>query len=208
MAQVLTTSDGIETARIGIVGLGVGSLACYGRQGQTWHYYEIDETVDRVARDPKLFSFMSRCAPGSETHLGDARIVLSKQDTTFDIMVLDAYSSDSIPLHLLTVEAVELYLDRLATDGQLVFHISNRYYDLRQPLARIAQTLNLHAAIRVDKAEAQLSDGARASVVVTLSPDKSRIEKLVEDGQWSHLASDGKSPWTDDRANVLSALRR
>ncbi len=207
MAEVLTTSAGIENARVGIVGLGVGSLACYATPGQSWEFYEIDDMVDRVARDPSMFNFMSHCAPGSETHLGDARIVLEKQDYTFDIMVLDAYSSDSIPVHLLTVEAVEMYLERLATDGQLVFHISNRYYDLSQPLARIAETLGLQAAIRIDAPDSDLIHGGKPSVVMVLTPSPDRHASILEDGRWSAVASDGQAAWTDDRAHLLSALK-
>jgi spermidine synthase len=209
MAQVLTTTDGIETARIGIVGLGVGSLACYARPGQTWDYYEIDEMVDRVARTPEMFNFMSHCAPGSSTHLGDARIVLAQQDLTFDIMVLDAYSSDSIPVHLVTREAVEMYLDRLAATGVLVFHISNRYYDLTQPLARIAGETGLLAAKRVDAPDPAnpLPKGAKPSVVMMLTPDADKMAALLRDPRWQAVASDGGAAWTDDHAHLLSALK-
>ena len=209
MAQVLTTTAGIETAKIGIIGLGVGSLACYAQPGQSWEFYEIDKMVDRVARTPEMFNFMSHCAPGSRTHLGDARIVLEQQDFTFDIMVLDAYSSDSIPVHLVTREAVETYLNRLADDGVLVFHISNRYYDLSQPLARIAADLGLQAAIRVDAPDpaAPLPKGAKPSVVMTLTPSTERINALLQDTRWKSIASDGKTAWTDDHANLLSALK-
>ncbi len=209
MAQILTTTDGIETARIGIVGLGVGSLACYARPGQSWEYYEIDEMVDRVARTPEMFNFMSHCAPGSSTHLGDARIVLAQQDLTFDIMVLDAYSSDSIPVHLVTREAIEMYLDRLASDGVLVFHISNRYYDLTQPLARIAGETGLLAAKRVDAPDpaAPLPKGAKPSVVMMLTPDAGKMSALLRDPRWLAVASDGGTAWTDDHAHLLSALK-
>ena len=207
MAQVLTESEGIETARIGVVGLGVGSLACYAQPDQSWEFYEIDEMVDRVARTPSLFSFMSSCAPGSQTHLGDARIVLAQQDMTFDVMVLDAYSSDSIPVHLVTVEAVEMYLTRLAADGQLVFHISNRYYDLTQPLARIGRELGLHAVIRHDTPEKITTPGAQPSLVLVMSPDEGRARTLLKDARWRAVVADDKPAWTDDRANVLSALK-
>jgi hypothetical protein len=207
MAQVLTRSDGIDTARIGVVGLGVGSLACYRQPGQTWEFYEIDHMVDQVARTPALFNFMSECAPGSQTHLGDARIVLAQQDVTFDIMVLDAYSSDSIPLHLVTTEAVTMYLERLSEDGQLVFHISNRYYDLSQPLARIARDLGLTAVIRHDRPEDITTQGAQPSVVLVLSPAPERIAHLLQDTRWSTVLADDARAWTDDKAHLLSALK-
>ncbi|MEO0381062.1 MAG: fused MFS/spermidine synthase, partial [Pseudomonadota bacterium] len=148
MAQVLDSDFGVEADRIGVVGLGVGSLACYAQPGQTWDFYEIDEMVDRVARDPALFTYMSECAPDSETFLGDARVVLAQQDVRYDVLYLDAYSSDSIPMHLLTREAIELYRNRVTDQGALVFHITNRYYDIAMPLARLADDLGLHAAIQ------------------------------------------------------------
>lgn len=207
MAQVLKVSEGIEKARVAVVGLGVGSLACYATPGQTWEFYEIDHMVDQTARNPDLFNFMSECAPVSETHLGDARIVLAQQDYTFDIMVLDAYSSDSIPVHLVTSEAVAMYLDRLAEDGQLVFHISNRYYDLSQPLARIGRDLGLHAVIRNDSPEEITTPGAQPSVVMLLSADQSRLDTLLQDSRWTAVQPDNQPAWTDDRNNILSALK-
>ncbi len=209
MAQVLTSERGRQSRDIGIVGLGVGSLACYAQPGQNWEFYEIDAMVDRVARDTSLFSFMSQCAPESETRLGDARIVLEQQDVTFDILVLDAYSSDAIPIHLVTQEAVELYQKRLKNDGLLVFHISNRYFDLSQPLARIAGSLGLSAAIRYDLPAAgeSLPRGARASIVLVMSPDRGRIQELLDDTRWQAIVSDGAPVWTDDSADPLSALK-
>ncbi|MDJ0991935.1 MAG: transporter [Dinoroseobacter sp.] len=204
MAQIVESDYGKAADRVGVVGLGVGALACYAQPGQTWDFYEIDEMVDRVARDPELFSFMSECAPDSETHLGDARIVLDQQDFLFDILYLDAYSSDSIPMHLLTREAVQLYENRIKDDGILVFHISNRYYDISKPLARIADTLDLHAAIQIMHPE---PDIGYPSIVVIMSPDKDRFDMVLEDTRWEPMASDGGPVWTDDFANPLSALR-
>jgi len=209
MAQILTSPRGRQAESVGIVGLGVGSLACYAQPGQDWQFYEIDAMVDRVARDTSMFRFMSECAPGSRTHLGDARIVLEQQDFSFDILVLDAYSSDAIPLHLVTQEAVELYLERLRSDGILVFHISNRYFDLSQPLARIAGRLGLSAAIQADFAAPgeSLPKGARPSIVLTMTPDSARMQELLGDTRWQPIVSDGGKVWTDDNADPLSAIR-
>ncbi|WP_174826754.1 transporter [Ruegeria arenilitoris] len=208
MAEVLTSEYGQTSDKIGIVGLGTGALACYRQPHQTWEFFEIDETVDRIARDPALFTYMSDCASGSTTHLGDARIVLAHQKFAFDIMVLDAYSSDAIPLHLITLEAIQTYMSQLNRDGTLVFHISNKYYDLAPQLARAADTLGLHAAIKwgtVDE-EAQ-RQGAANSLVAILSRDEYRIDAFVDTRGWHPLIADGQSAWTDDKANLLSALR-
>lgn len=204
MAQIVESGFGKAADRIGVVGLGVGALACYAQPGQTWDFYEIDEMVDQVARNPELFSFMSECAPEAETHLGDARIVLDQQDFLFDVLYLDAYSSDSIPMHLLTREAVQLYENRIKDDGILVFHISNRYYDISKPLARIAGSLGLHAAIQRMNPEREIG---YPSIVLIMSPDKERFDTVLEDTRWEPMVSDGGPIWTDDFANPLSALK-
>lgn len=208
MAEVITGPVGEAADSVGIVGLGVGSLACYARPGQHWAFYEIDAMVDRVARDPALFTFLSDCTPDAPTYLGDARIVLAEQDVTYDILVLDAYSSDSIPVHLVTREALAMYAERLAPDGTLVFHISNRYYDIRQPLARIGAQLGMSMAIREHRPDlsAPAYKGAAHSIVVVMSPSEARIAEIAGEG-WSPLASDGGTIWTDNFANLLSALK-
>ncbi|MCG7519217.1 spermidine synthase [Ruegeria sp. Ofav3-42] len=209
MAQVITSDFGRQSDSIGIVGLGTGALACYKLPSQTWAFFEIDTMVDQVARDPSMFTYVSECAPTSETHLGDARIVLAQNPFEFDILVLDAYSSDAIPLHLITKEAVEMYTERLADDGVLVFHVSNRYYDLVDPLARIADALGLniaHQFLQIDN-EQRDRTGASSSEVVIISPDKARIDSFVDNGQWQLVVPDGTEPWTDDKANLLSALK-
>ena len=208
MAQVITSDFGNQSDSMGIVGLGVGALSCYKLPTQEWAFFEIDAMVDQVARDPSMFTYISECASDSPTHLGDARVVLAQTDYVFDILVLDAYSSDAIPMHLITEEAVQMYTERLADDGVLVFHISNRYYDLSQPLARIAGKLGLHMAIQTDFIEEDTEDlGALHSIVAIISPDKARIDEFVADGRWEPLATDGGTPWTDDKANLLSALK-
>ena len=136
---------GVETAallakgkpiNVGIVGLGTGSLACYARAGDTWRYYDIDPAVVRIATDPKLFDFIARCLPNPDIVIGDARLTLAREPAEkFGYLVIDAFSSDSIPVHLLTAEALKLFLDKLTPDGLLALHISNRHLDLVPPLA-------------------------------------------------------------------------
>ncbi len=126
---------------------------------------------------------------------------------TYDILLLDAYSSDAIPVHLVTAEAVQLYLERLTTGGLLVFHISNRYYDISQPLARIGGALGLTMAIRSDVPGENTQAGAKASVVVAMSLDPARMAPVMADTRWQPLTSDGGPVWTDDYANLLGALR-
>ncbi|MDA7965626.1 fused MFS/spermidine synthase [Ruegeria sp.] len=208
MAQVITSEFGQRSEHIGIVGLGTGALACYKQPSQTWSFFEIDAMVDQVARDPSMFTYLSECAPESETYLGDARVVLAQNPFEFDILVLDAYSSDAIPLHLMTQEAVKLYTERLTEDGVLVFHISNNYYDLIDPLARISGSLGLHAATQFHTVkEEDKKSGALSSIVAIVSPDKSLIDGFIAEGNWTGVTSDGETPWTDDKANLISALK-
>ncbi len=208
MGQIMASGIGERAGRIGIVGLGVGSLACYAREGQYWHFYEIDAMVDRVARDPSLFSFLSTCTPDAPTHLGDARVVLEEQTKLrFDVLVIDAYSSDAVPVHLTTLEAMQLYMDRLEEGGVLVYHISNRYYDIGRPLARSAEALGLSIWRQFQEKPASTDPGYRTSDVVMITRDPAAVAELLESDPWHPLASDGGDIWTDDKANPLSILK-
>lgn len=195
-------------ARIGIVGLGVGALACHAQTGQDWTFYEIDPVVDRIARDPLLFTFLSDCTPDAPTIMGDARVRLAAQDTRFDLLVIDAFSSDAVPVHLTTREAMALYLDRLAPGGRLVYHISNRYYDIARPLGRAAADLGLAARVRRHAPDAAAERaGASPSEVAVFAPRPADLGPLGDDPRWQPLGDDGGPVWTDDYANLLGVLR-
>lgn len=207
MAQILRSALGQNANSIGIVGLGVGSLACYAAPGQDWHFYEIDRMVDHVARDTDMFTFLSRCTPEAPTHLGDARVVLEGQSLGFDVLVIDAYSSDAVPVHLTTLEAMELYLERLNPGGVLVFHISNRYYDIGLPLARSAQTLGVYGWRQFQQGAETDDPGYRPSDVAMIARHPADVAALLDSGYWEPLESDGGAVWTDDKANPLSILK-
>ena len=209
MAQVVNGPLGQQAGTVGVIGLGIGALSCYARPGQDWHFYEIDQKVVDIALDPALFSFMPECGRQAQIHLGDARIVLQGQaDLTYDVLVIDAYSSDAIPVHLATVEAVQLYTERLAADGVLVFHISNRFYDLAQPLAAIAQTLGLEGRMQErSSATIRATVGDADSSVVVLARDAAALGEIASDPRWVALPSPRIPAWTDDHADLLAALR-
>ncbi len=209
LAQVMMSAKAATARSVGVVGLGVGALSCYSRPGQAWQFYEIDGAVDDIARDPQHFTFMQNCAGTAPTHLGDARVVLQRQtDARFDILVLDAYSSDAVPVHLATTEAIQMYLDRLSPDGLLVFHISNRYYDLERPLARIARDLGLVTLVRRHGEDGlPLADGDTPSIVAIMARDPKVLAEFAADPRWSPLNDDGGAAWTDDRSNLLAILR-
>jgi hypothetical protein len=210
LAQVLASDRAAGATEIGVIGLGIGAMSCYRRPGQEWHFYEIDQKVVDIALDPDLFSFMDQCGKDLNLHLGDARIVLQGQtDQTYDILVIDAYSSDAIPVHLATLEATQLYMDRLREDGLLLFHISNRFYDLSLPLAGLAQELGLEARIwnREIPDGAVFEEGDVPSAVVALARTPAALGALATDPRWVPLAAPKIPFWTDDHADLLSALR-
>jgi hypothetical protein len=198
---------GPEARRIGVVGLGTGSSACYARAGQDWTFFEIDPLVVEVATDPKHFSFMSSCAPDARIVVGDARIRIAGDPAKFDLMLLDAFSSDTIPTHLLTREAMELYLDRLGPDGVLVFHVTNRHLELSPVVARVVAAAGAHALFQAFRPEGKLSEtGVTRSDVVLISRAPAALDRARADARWSELKSDGARPWTDDYSNIIGAM--
>lgn len=207
MAQIINSDIGRAAQDIGIIGLGIGSLACYAQPDQTWQFYEIDAMVDQTARNPELFTFMSSCAGDAPTHIGDARVVLAAQaDVRYDILMVDAYSSDAVPVHLMTNEAIALYVERLTAGGLVILHISNRYYDLAGPLGRSVADLGLSARIQDypgDAAEPQNS----SSLVVVMARNDADLATIDATDKWQKLQSDDGRLWTDDYANILSALK-
>ncbi len=209
-----------SSASIGVVGLGTGTLACYRKPGQAWQFFEIDPLMVEIARDRNIFSFIERCAPKAEMTLGDARLTLANVPKgKFDILALDAFSSDSIPLHLLTKEAFAVYRRALKPDGLLLVHISNRYIDLNPVVAAEVKTGGWVAALRHDSPTEKLTEeGSRPSLWVALSADPAKLARLtgpVSDKKaryydatgWIKLDPPGKTrPWTDDYASVLPHL--
>jgi predicted O-methyltransferase YrrM len=194
---------------IGAVGLGVGSLAAYADGDQQWTFFEIDPAIERIARDNGFFTFLDRCGARCRVVLGDARLSLQEAPQQFDAIVLDAFSSDSIPLHLLTREALDLYLSRLNPDGVLLFHISNRYLALGDVLGRLARERGLTAVRQLQQAESEmLREGGISSEWVVVSENPDVIAPLSFNRAWSVLGqSTGAALWTDDYSNILSVLR-
>jgi hypothetical protein len=198
---------------VALVGLGIGSLAGYGRPGQKFTYYEIDPGVVALATNPKFFQFVSNCKAQLEIKLGDARLELAKAPASgYDLIVLDAFSSDSIPMHLLTREAAQMYLTKLMPGGVLAFHISNRYLDLQPVLANEAAALGLRAWIYDDQDIDPNVDGRKAkyaSIWVVMARKESDIGELRRHNPgWQPMEADGLMPlWTDDYSNIASLLK-
>ncbi len=191
-------------ARIGVVGLGVGTLACYREEGQDWTFFEIDPVVLHFS-DRGEFTYLSRCAPDSPVIIGDARLKLEGMaENRFDILVIDAFSSDAIPLHLLTYEAIGIYRRALDDDGVLVMHISNNYIRLEPVIARLAASHVLRTIIRKDGHDDATSQ--YPSSWVALARDDAHLAKLKEAGGWEELAPPEGRVWTDDYASILPYL--
>lgn len=194
---------------VGAVGLGAGSIACYRRPEQPWTFFEIDPAVERIARDPRHFTFLRDCAPDAGVVLGDARLSLRQAgDAGFGVLVLDAYSSDAIPLHLITREALALYLAKLAPTGVLVFHISNRHLDLEPVLGRLAADAGLTALVRSDldvDGEAR-RQGTHPSEYLVMARDPAHLGPLARDARWAPARTDAPL-WTDDFSSLLSVFR-
>ncbi|MBC8066586.1 MAG: fused MFS/spermidine synthase, partial [Chlorobia bacterium] len=192
---------------VALVGMGVGSCAAYGRPGQKLTYFEIDPVVDQIAKDPKHFTFLRDTKADLDVVLGDARLTLGRQDGPYNLIALDAFSSDSIPIHLLTKEAVAMYLSKLTPDGFLAFHISNRYLQLEPILAKLAESLNMVAYSLVDApTDEETRVGKRPSHWMVLARSKADVAKLVDQSAWQLSPPDPSTPiWTDDYSNILSA---
>lgn len=218
IAEVFALIDGQATPephhaldRVALVGLGTGALASYGRRGMTIHAYEIDPAVVRIARNPLYFTFLSASrAEAIEYFVGDGRRLLERHaGAPYDLIVLDAFSSDAIPVHLLTLEAFGVYLEKLAPGGVLAVHISNVYLDLEPVVATAAHRLGLHATMRVDlrDPEDSLRTGRYTSTWVMLSREAADLAPLGQRPLWrAPVARDGFRLWTDDFSNILSVL--
>lgn len=197
-------------ARVGVVGLGTGTLACYARPGQHWRFYEIDPAVVRIARDPRRFRFLSRCLPDAEIKLGDARLSLGEELThALDLLVLDAFSSDAVPLHLMTREAFETYGRVLGDDGLLLLHTSNRYLAMEQVVAATVAGTRWHAAaFNYSPTREEAAQEATASEWILLGRGPSFRRLARSNPGWRALRREpGLAPWTDDYASIVPVLR-
>lgn len=200
-----------RAARIDVVGLGTGTLACYARPGESWTFYEIDPVVVRIAENPKQFSFLSNCLPDARIAIGDARLSLERAPAhAADLIVVDAFSSDSIPIHLLTREAFADYGRRLSANGLLLIHISNRFLDLKPVVAANAAAGHWFAARRwyVPLVEAATLHESE-SQWIALSQSRETLDRLVRGSgeEWQPLKMrPGFTPWTDDHASVLPLI--
>lgn len=199
-----------DLAKIGVIGLGAGSLAYYGKLNQEWIFYEIDPVVSKIASDEKYFTFLADSKAKHKTILGDGRLSLKKsKDKYFDLIVLDAFSSDAIPMHLITLEAVKLYRSKIKENGFIAFHISNKYINLKPVLGNLASSLDLFCFVNSDLAiqEIEREKGKEPSIWVILTSKKTNLGRLVNGSKWEILSGNSKEKiWSDDFSNILSVF--
>ncbi|MDQ0474826.1 fused MFS/spermidine synthase [Labrys wisconsinensis] len=212
----LRAAHGGPLAQVAVAGLGAGSLACQAQPGEAWTFFEIDPSVIRIARDPRWFRFLDACAPAAGIVTGDARLMLAEEPVAYDAIVLDAFSSDSIPVHLLTVEAFAMYLGKLAPGGAIILNTTNRYLDVTGQVAALAEHFGLAGVVMPRAASAalvpSLAERSFPTEVVMLSRSPAVTDRLLGRPGWQPLVpadvTVGVTAWTDDFSNVLGAMLR
>ena len=194
--------------RVGVIGLGTGTIAAYGREGDSYRFYDIDANVIQIARSE--FSFLGDSAARTETALGDARLTLEREPPQgFDVLAVDAFSSDAIPVHLITREALQAYLRHMKPDGIIAFHVSNRFLDLIPVVARLAAELKLHAVLISDDPEDEDKTIRSRSdwVLVSRDPEALEADAIVEAGATPAEDRPEWRTWTDDYSNLIQILK-
>ena len=198
-------------ARIGVVGQGSGAMATYKRTEDTMTFFEIDPMVNDLSRDPRWFTYISHCASGPiNTVLGDARLTLAKETPgSYDLLIIDAFSSDAVPTHLLTEEAIAGYLALLKPDGVVLLHLSNRNLDITLPAIAAAQSLgrpSLHQIYYEGDDTPEMAEASTEALI--LSPTAAGLADFRADPRWNTPARTAVRPWTDDYVNLFGSLQR
>jgi spermidine synthase len=212
---VFTLSPEGRLHDVAVVGLGAGALAGYAGEGVRMDFFEVDEAVIRIAENPNYFTYLTdaraRAGTAVKTTAIDGRLGLrARPEAEYDVIVVDAFSSDAIPTHLITREAVATYMSRLKPRGVLAFHVSNRFFDLAPVLAKIAEDQQLVCYARNDRdvPPERAAEGMRPSVWVVIARDAGVIGQIAHSApRWVRVSNLGGSLWTDDYTNVLGALQ-
>jgi SAM-dependent methyltransferase len=203
VARTIKALDG-SVLRVGVVGLGTGTLALFGRPGDVYRFYEINPQVVTVANSE--FTFLADSGASIEHVLGDARLAMEREPPqNYDLLVIDAFSSDSIPVHLITREALAVYARHTKPGGVIAFHVTNRFLDLAPVVKRIADEHGLHAALISDDAE---DSDLSSTDWVLVTRDKALLER-PEIAQYTHDIETirGLRVWTDDFNNLFTILK-
>jgi spermidine synthase len=191
-----------------LIGLGTGALACYREPPYDWTFFEIDAAMEKIARDTRFFHYLDDCK-GAKVKLGDGRLLLQKEpDRGYDLIVVDAFSSDSIPTHLITREALALYLRKLKPGGIILFHLSNKYLRLAPVLSDGIASVGAFARRQYySPSEAEDKRGAVASDWMVIAGAQSDLDFLGHDKRWERVqAGPDPEPWTDDFSNIFRVI--
>jgi hypothetical protein len=195
--------------KVAVIGLGAGTLTCASQPGEDWKFFEIDQSMVDTARDPKYFTFIQNCEPDLKPVMGDARLTFAREpDGVYDLIIVDAYSSDAIPIHLATEEAMEIYKDKLAPQGAVVMHVSNRHLELASVVVGIADANDLKSWVYSEDSNRD-NEYIFATSVVVSAREEADVGKLASSDVWALTeAEDHQRVWTDDYSNVLGAVWR
>jgi hypothetical protein len=195
--------------RVAVIGLGSGTLTCASEPGETWKFFEIDQSMVDTARDPKYFTYIQNCEPDLKPVIGDARLTFAREpDGIYDLIIVDAYSSDAIPIHLATEEAMEIYKNKLAPQGAVVMHVSNRHLELSSVVVGIADANDLKSWVYSEDSGRD-NEYIFSTSVVVCAREEADVGRLASSEQWALEEADEKQRvWTDDYSNVLGAVWR
>jgi hypothetical protein len=211
-ARTLFSGSGdLRKPKWAVVGLGAGSMACYLQPGESLTFYEINPAVKNIALDTRYFTFLRQCAPTAQIVLGDARLKLrDSADAGYDLIVVDAFSGDMIPMHLVTREALALYQRKLAPGGILAFHITNVYLQLAPTLGALAHDAGLVCLMNTETlmTQAQSDAGKLPSQWMVMARSRADLGTLAMDSRWISVSvPPGTQVWTDDYSNLLHIIK-
>ena len=195
--------------RVAVIGVGSGTLTCAAEPGEVWKYFDIDQTMVDTAKDPKYFTYFQNCAHDAKPVIGDARLTFAREpDGIYDIIIVDAYSSDAIPIHLATQEAMKIYKDKLAPQGAVVMHVSNRHLELESVVVGIADANDLKSWV-YNEDSGRDDEYIFATDVVVSAREEADVGRLASSNKWTQTEpTEGQRVWTDDYSNILGAVYR
>jgi hypothetical protein len=195
--------------RVAAIGVGSGTLTCAAEPGETWKFFEIDQSMVDTARDPKYFTYVQNCQPDLKPVIGDARLTFAREpDGVYDLIIVDAYSSDAIPIHLATKEAMAIYKDKLSPQGVVLMHVSNRHLELASVVVGIADANGLKSWV-YNEDSGRDGEYIFATNVVVSARNEADVGKLASSDKWEETDADANQRvWTDDYCNVLGAVYR
>lgn len=193
-----------------MIGMGAGSLASYGKKGEQWTFFEIDPVVAKLATASEFFDFVEKSKADVRIVQGDGRVRLGREaEGSFQLLVVDAFSSDVIPLHLLTKEAFAVYSDKLEEHGMILFHVSNRNFDFKPRIADLALDAGMVCYVRegLRLMPDELWGGMDPSEWMLIAKSEDAVEPIREVATWNRISeASGRALWTDDRSSILEVL--